>query len=103
MFLPKLIIFATLAATPAGFFTGNDLWNHCRGDAIDRSACYGYIAGIADATEFEVPRLICMPAHVLMPQLHDVVIAYLEAHPETRHHAAADLVGVALLRAFPCN
>jgi hypothetical protein len=95
------------------FATGNTLLDACRSEERD-SICSGYIAGIADAINnsmYSILRpdksgtnmaLVCTTKRILLPQLVDVVVRFLESHPEMRHYAAASLVGAALSDAFPC-
>jgi Rap1a immunity proteins len=61
----------------------------------------GYVAGVADS--YEVLGVVCVPSKVTLGQLQDVVLKYLDAHPEGRHNIAASLVLKALTEAFPCG
>jgi hypothetical protein len=115
------ILAVTLAATgtaSAEFKTGNDLYSECTAPADWQRRflfCYGYIEGIADANDLEGLResgfmdpkakrnALCLPAGVQLGQLKDVVVQYLEGHPERRHRSAAALVELALSAAFPCR
>lgn len=114
-----IAVFAVFAATilspapaNADFKSGNDLYQDCttREDAAayyqKRAYCMGYIVGVADAnsTFGAIIRrpLFCLSAGVTTGQLVDVVTRYLETHPQSRHYAAASLVGGAFMEAFPC-
>lgn len=44
----------------------------------------------------------CVPSRVTNQQVIDVVLKYLEAHPETRHFEAGSIVASAIHEAFPC-
>lgn len=44
----------------------------------------------------------CIPDTASNQQLQDVVVRYLEQHPETRHQPARLLASLALGEAFPC-
>jgi hypothetical protein len=46
--------------------------------------------------------LICAPTQVPVVQEMDVVLKYLDAHPETRHRSFRLLALEALKEAFPC-
>ena len=50
------------------------------------------------ATKFK----FCLPAGVGTAQAVDIVHAYVEGHPATRHYPAGMLAELALLEAFPC-
>jgi hypothetical protein len=115
------ILAVSLAATgtaSAEFKTGNDLYSECTAPADWQRRflfCHGYIEGIADAEDLEGLResgfmdpkakrnALCLPAGVQLGQLKDVVVQYLEGHPERRHRSAAALVELALSAAFPCR
>lgn len=86
-------------------FIGNGLLARCEsGHAIERGICLGYIAGV---TEYVLLNLgfkkVCPPEGVLTGHSIDVVMSYLEAHPEDRHLYSITLVSHALDRAWPCN
>ena len=92
------------------FVDGNDLLVDCQSsgaghEGYNLAQCYGYVLGVADAdtvVRYKVgaPQL-CING-VTREQIHDVVVRYLVAHPETRHTVAALLVRLALREAFPC-
>ena len=44
-----------------------------------------------------------MPEGVTYRQLRDVIIAYLQNHPEVRHEDSAPLVIAALTEIWPCS
>ena len=44
----------------------------------------------------------CVPQEATGQQSNDIVIKYLETHPEKRHEAAEILVNASLSEAFPC-
>jgi Rap1a immunity proteins len=48
-------------------------------------------------------KLSCEPPGVTAGQVKDVVVRYLEKHPESRHAVGASLVLAALYEAFPCS
>lgn len=62
--------------------------------------CLGYVSGVVETPS----DIICLPQQGIEGgQLRDVVVKYLEAHPEMRRLPAAMLVQVALASAFPCK
>jgi hypothetical protein len=58
--------------------------------------CFGVVYGLS------VHPLICVPTQVPVVQEMDVVMKYLDAHPETRHKSFRLLALEALKEAFPC-
>ena len=65
----------------------------------------GYVEGVADtlaADEYLTGWNACLVGGLTDVQLRDVVVKFLEGHPEERHFAAAALVAQALAKAFPC-
>jgi hypothetical protein len=97
-----------------GFETGNSLKTECDGSDVGTSdesyllgQCIGYVAGIADVMSADNDvngYRACIPTDgVTEAQLRDVVMRFLNAHPETRHLLAAGLVAQALQEAFACG
>ncbi len=108
-FLPALLAIGCLSAQ-AGFDTGNRLYEDCRAaNYFNRGYCGGYVTGIVDTIESLQLRgvlpadALCIPDESTKGQLVDVVLKYLEKHPERRHLEAGSLVPEALNRAFPCT
>lgn len=101
-----------LAAALAGFFTspslayyqsGNNLLSLCT--ATDLSQCAGYVEGILDAwttlQEWEPAMQRCrIPHEITTGQVVDVVVRYLQQHPEVRHTSASSSAINALGQAF---
>ncbi|MFN7388163.1 Rap1a/Tai family immunity protein [Brevundimonas sp.] len=109
------------APAKADFLTGNELFAHCTAPETDpvyfakRSSCREYITGVHDGIEAtsgvvsyaldragDPIRLVCAPPGVTARQMRDVVVTYLERHPETRHQSASLIIFGALGEAFPC-
>jgi Rap1a immunity proteins len=83
----------------SGFDTGNTLYTQCTGTI--QAYCLGYVAGVMDAiANYD---LICVPPHVNLEQVQDIVVKYLHEHPESRHYSAASETTLALQQAFPCK
>jgi hypothetical protein len=109
------IVAATLslyaASNPADavrvFQNGNELFTLCNNNSL---VCLGYAAAISDAmssTQEDGGSIAgwraCEPVAVTQGQVRDVTVAFLRAHPEIRHLAAASLVAKALAEAWPCR
>jgi hypothetical protein len=100
VFLYTALVGATMIAAPSAHaMSGNDLLTLClsRDDAAG-SYCLGYIGGIV-----ETSPLICAPAEAARSQGRDIVVQYLESHPERRQLAAPILALGALKQAWPCR
>jgi Rap1a immunity proteins len=111
LFLGGLLVFSRYAGAQnpvASTYSGNDLLRDCsdRNDGPSFSFCLGYINGLRDGVVFASVGLGAKPSFeisekVELGQLKDVVVKYLNEHPEERHSRAAVLVQSALVRAFP--
>jgi hypothetical protein len=97
-----------LSSTPAHalFYYGNEFYEMCGSeDVAPLAVCTGFVMGVADTREFflTVSELEdCMPKTATVQQLRDVVYAYLQDHPETRHYSAAGMTMAAFDEAFGC-
>ncbi len=68
-------------------------------DTFAGGTCLGYINGVAET--LLLYKIICYN-HVTMGELSDVVVRYMNAHPdEIQKHAALVLTGIALKAAYP--
>lgn len=68
--------------------------------ALGRDAfCLGFIAGVQAVNE---GTKVCTPEGVTYAQTEDVVVKYLQDHPERLHESSARLVADALSGAWPC-
>jgi hypothetical protein len=84
------------------FVTGNLLYDQCTASSeTTRALCLSYVGGATDA--FDIDGTVCVPRGVTVPQVKDVIVNYLTAHPEHRHLPAAALIVTALGQAFPCQ
>ncbi|MBS0524171.1 MAG: hypothetical protein JSS04_11115 [Proteobacteria bacterium] len=88
--------------------SGNTLLAKCVGPPETQLVCAGYTAGIYDMINFlettgAVAKLHCFPSGITRLQIHDVVVRYLQDHPEQRRAGAAALVRDALQEAWPCR
>ena len=87
--------------------SGNTLLAKCVGPPEGQLVCVGYTTGVYDMINLleatnAVPKRHCFPPGVTRLQIHDVVVRYLQDHPDRRHSGAAGLVGDALQEAWPC-
>jgi hypothetical protein len=121
MVVPRVLVVALVAVVvPHGspraqlmtqtFMTGKDLLAYCT-DASKSGICAAYIAGVSDAISAgqgagALPRrgkgCPSLPVGARTEQAVDVVVRWLQAHPEVRHLGAAGLVWGALSEAWPC-
>jgi hypothetical protein len=74
--------------------------NACRNT---EALCVAFITGVLDGMQVAAPnqRAFCRPVNALNGQMKDVVVAYLERHPELLHLPVNVLVVQALKEAFP--
>lgn len=81
---------------------GNDLNAACNSEnTYDQGFCLGFAIAIA-ATATAVAPKACIPTGVKRSQLRDILVKYLDDHPERRHKSAEFLAIEAFVRAFPC-
>lgn len=107
------VILATLFCVSAFAFTGNELLANLKEDkkpfdnsttatsAYKRGIGLGFVMGSFDFAE--ATGVFCPPTGVTKGQATDIVIAFLEKHPEVRHLSAGAIVYVALKESFPCK
>jgi Rap1a immunity proteins len=67
--------------------------------------CLGYIDGVIDRNDLAYVHksVVCVPSDVTNGQEEQIVMKYLNDHPERLHYAAALLVLEAMHQAFPCQ
>jgi hypothetical protein len=94
------------------FASGNDLLNVCGNKTLlaedtvsiavmksfENGACLGYLRGVADTAE--IWKLTDLRG-TTGQQLKDVIVKYLNEHPESRHYSPAYLTLKAVSAAFP--
>ena len=68
----------------------------------DNGVCTGFIGGVDQMLQLEVPRTICVPNASTVGQEVQVALKYLNDHPEKLHLLGATLIRSALFQAWPC-
>lgn len=114
----------------AGFITGDELWELCEVGVteeladeglsyIDKmtgyalptpkySVCLSYAMGVIDSIDVAVKKglmapIFCVPSSVSDEQIEDVVVKFVEDHPEKRHLKGAAIIHAAITEGFPCQ
>jgi hypothetical protein len=64
--------------------------------------CIGILEGVAAVGTLGANRVICMPDKVTNEQLVDVVVRYIETHPERGHVNFTLTALFAMVLAWPC-
>ena len=101
----KKLATALIALIPciaqAEFFNGNDILNRINSsDHMAQMQALGYIQGVSDVYVYVT---FCPAAGVTAGQLQDIVKAYLQHNPATRHKTAESLINLALKQVWPCQ
>lgn len=113
LFLPLtafalLLLLSTTGWSRSVFFDGNELYRQCtEHDIRSQSVCIGYVMAISDIL-YSVPgsdngNTSCNRRGVTSGQIMEIVIKYLEKHPEKRHWDGNILVSEAIFQTFPCD
>ena len=106
-------------AAAIGLTTGNQMLSMCKSAPV---LCVTYAMGWQHAHLFAVmtegakkglkkadnikrtaPTNICFPKNATYGQSGDVLIKYLQDHPEKRHEPLSGLAALAFIKAFPCR
>ena len=126
-----ILITATLpilsGAVEGRTLSGNELYKSCTAtdDPTHYAFCAAYVMGYVEGRNWgtfvvlqqldggssadeinQLGNLIvghCVPVEADYSQLIDVVIKYLQYHPETRHESARTLIWLSFRDAFPCD
>lgn len=102
-----VVLGALLYAAPAKAqrvsYTGNDLLNECQRDAKNfDTGCFMYINGFVNGFEANASnKYFSIPDNVTVGEMMDVVVKYLENHPEKRHLEAGAAIVWAFSDAYP--
>ena len=104
-----------LRAYAAERIDGHQLLNQCQklgeGAASNYYAgtCAGYIMGVIDShngaagTDKMPESYFCLAGEASRGQLIDIVLKYVEKHPEQRDFGGATLIWMALVYEYPCG
>jgi len=88
----------------AGFIDGNELYDKYQkgqNNILSAGGFYdGYVLGIFDAY-YNI--LFCPPINIKSGQVLDIVLKYLQNHPEIRNKPADYIVIKALQEVWPCK
>ncbi len=97
-----------------GFISGSQLLDYClqardkeRTASHEAGRCFGFISGVTDLHDILISEGIvkpsyCPPGNVSLIRMVNVVVEYLQQHPEDLHYSASSLVMAAYADAFPC-
>jgi hypothetical protein len=83
---------------------GNKLHEWCQSE--NPISCLAYVLGVSDVLtggHFDPKYKLCDGPNATIRQYRDIVIKYLDDHPEERHVSAWSLVSLALHDAFQCK
>jgi hypothetical protein len=88
--------------------SGSTLLAKCLGTPEVQLVCGGYTTAIYDTinaleADKTVPKRHCFPPGLSRKQIRDVIVHYLQNHPEKLHRGAGALGIEALQEAWPCN
>jgi hypothetical protein len=114
--IKKLVTIAALAmllgspASYAEFVQGNELVEYCdESNIYDAGICFGYVIGVSDSINVWAGsdsingKVACIPDGVTVRQVMSIFKKYLKENPEEHHLRAQYLIGLALMKAFPCD
>ncbi|HEX3652932.1 MAG TPA: Rap1a/Tai family immunity protein [Rhizomicrobium sp.] len=106
--MQPFMLSAAYAQHPHGYITGNELMRRCAASAPkdDQVFCVGYVAGVADYLETLRSFMgvhPCLPPTAELGQAKDVLMAYIDKHPETRDQSGATLAVSAFPQAWKCD
>lgn len=119
----------TMTTAESVLLTGNQLYAMCNVNAeaepVSFAFCTGYVIGYVEGRNWgtftAVSRLLepesaaegnkignalvghCVPEDANYEQLIDVVVGYMQRHPESRHESARALIWLSYIEAFPCE
>ena len=103
--LVVLVLVSASAQAIDSWADGNELKKMCHSEAnFDQGVCGGFaiaVAGIVDNYPVAGYRT-CIPSGVLAGQLNNIMVKFLDDHPERLHYAATSLAVEAFVEAFPC-
>ena len=88
--------------------SGNYVLRYCKPHLdFGYGRCMGMIEAVTDLMRDDdlkpIGGTVCMSEHVTRQQMVQVVVKYIEAHPENMHQPFVGLAMVALYKAWPCK
>ena len=96
------------AAAHADYVSGNSLFQNCTSrDATKQIDClnqiFGAASGIRIVSDVWELSVLCVPDGVEASQMRDIVVRWLQRHPEKRHYTIGAVTLSALREAWPCK
>ncbi len=98
------------ATVAQGQYTGSRLLEDCTSPSVTANMyCYGFIQGVRNGHLWSTRRgcvhdeRVCIPIWTTIEGVVDVVVAFLEAHPNDRPFSASVLIVDAHREAWPCE
>lgn len=101
-----VIGFSAPAMAAKTYVTGKELQRYCLSSLnTDYGYCAGFITGVADVMFIEDigGKRSCHKPTVRSQELIDLVLTYMEHHPEVYRNTARSIVVGALSQNFPCK
>jgi hypothetical protein len=111
-----LVAFATSSVAQVDMDSGNFHVDGCRllastpetannaSDMFKMGLCAGTIDTLVELAALMPEEVrFCLPGQVTRKQVAQVIVRYLEQHPESLHRKFVVLASAALLDAFPCR
>ena len=87
----------------AAYISGTEIYDkYVSSKPTDTYYCLAYITGSFDQLE-DYEECECVPSNASVGQIKDVVIAYLQKFPQSRHFSAASLIRNSINYAFCKN
>ena len=114
LFVAAFLAFSSSSVMAEGFVDGREILGPClqardkmTTASHDAGRCFGFLSGVADlydimTSEGLVKPSYCPPVNVSLIRMINVVVNYLQQHPEDLHYSASSLVMAAYADAFPC-
>lgn len=106
LFAAVIAIVAVAGPAFAGIDDGNALFRYC--DASIGAFvmyCFGYVDSVVNDMRLYgsvAGHRACLPSDFGDNRRRDVIVAFLERHPQDRNSGATELIARAFADAFPC-
>ena len=102
-FIVVLSLAGPALAEDVGPFSANTIMPGCRTLPMSDTYVSGFCAGVVAGLVYMRADRFCLPAEATFGQEIQVVMAYIDKHPEQMHLQFSQLAYVALKAAWPCN